>query len=93
LARSSRTYSTRRFRVVVLLLTLVTLPVVIGTSALIYYYLRYATLVERRLSGERWMVPSRIYARPLELRAGIVMQVPRLVKTLNGLRYLERIDG
>jgi hypothetical protein len=35
LARSSRTYSTRRFRVVVLLLTLVTLPVVIGTSALI----------------------------------------------------------
>ena len=93
MARSTRTYSPRRFRVVVLLLTLVTLPVVIGTSALIYYYLRYATIVERRLSGERWMIPSRIYARPLELRAGIVMQVPRLVKTLNGLRYLQRVEG
>ena len=28
-------------------------------------------MVERRLQGERWMVPSRIYARPLTLRDGL----------------------
>ena len=93
MARSNRTYSSRRFRVVVLLLTLVTLPVVIGISVLIYHYLNYATLVERRLSGERWMIPSRIYARPLELHPETFMQLPRLVQTLNGLRYLQRIAG
>ena len=52
-------------RLVVTLLTLVTLPVVIGSSVLIYYYLRYSVMVDRRLHGERWMVPARLYARPL----------------------------
>jgi penicillin-binding protein 1B len=93
LARSSRTYSPQRFRLVVLLLTLITLPIVVGTSALIYYYMKYATIVERRVSGERWMVPSRIYARPLELSPELPLTVQRLVKTLNGLKYQQRVEG
>jgi len=93
LPRKSRTYSPQRFRLVVLLLTLITLPIVVGTSALIYYYMKYAGIVERRLSGERWMAPSRIYARPLELSPNLPMSVPRLVKTLNGLKYLQRSEG
>jgi penicillin-binding protein 1B len=83
-------YSTRRLKVVVALLTLVTLPVVIGASVLIYQYLRYSVLVERRLRGERWMVPSQLYARPLVLRDGMALSAPDLVKVLNGLKYEQR---
>ena len=64
-------YSSKRLRLVLILLTVVTLPVVVGCSTLIYYYLRFSVLVERRLRGERWMVPSRLYARPLVLREGL----------------------
>ena len=50
---------------------MVTLPVVVGASVLIYYYLRYSVMVERRLQGERWLIPARLYARPLVLRPGL----------------------
>jgi penicillin-binding protein 1B len=83
-------YSRERLRLVVALLTVVTLPVVIGASALIYYYLRFSVMVERRLQGERWMTPSRVYARPLTLREGLPLSADALVKTLNGLKYEER---
>jgi penicillin-binding protein 1B len=87
---SSRTYSSTRLRVVLLLLTLVTLPVVLGTSVFIYYYVRYSVMVERRLKGERWLVPSRIYARPSVLRPGLPMEQEALVTQLNSLRYEQR---
>jgi len=70
-----------------------TLPVVVGVSGLIYYYLRYSALVERKLSGDRWLMPARIYSRSLELRPGEVMPQTELVRLLNGLRYGERSDG
>jgi penicillin-binding protein 1B len=85
-----RVYSARRFRLVVLLLTLVFLPIVIGASLLIYQYLRFSILVEQRLRGERGSVPSRVYARPLVLRPGLVLDRHGLLKVLNGLRYAER---
>jgi penicillin-binding protein 1B len=80
-------------RIVLVLLTLVTLPIVLGSSVLIYYYMRYSVMVERRLRGERWMVPSRIYARPLLLREGLHLTVPSLVKVLNDLKYEQKMDG
>jgi hypothetical protein len=64
-------YSPERLRLVLTLLTIITLPIVIGSSVLIYYYLRYSVMVERRLQGEHWMAPSRLYARPLVLRPGL----------------------
>ncbi len=88
-----RVYSPERLRLVLILLTLVTLPVVIGSSFLIYYYLRFGVMVDRRLQGERWMVPSRIYARPLVLREGLPLNVRDLVKTLNGLKYEQKKEG
>ena len=83
-------YSTKRLRVVALLLTIVTLPFVLGVSALIYQYLKYGVLVERRLKGERWMVPSRLYARPLVLREGLQISQAELLKVLNNLKYEQR---
>src|SRR5688572_27408531 len=86
------TYSPRRLRLVLALLTVLTLPLVIGSSILIYYYLRYSVMVERRLHGERWLVPARIYARPVVLRTGLPLAADEVVKILNGLRYEQKED-
>ena len=89
---SLRAYSPQRLRLVVVLLTLVTLPIVISASAIIYHYMRYSVLVERRLHGERWMIPARLYSRPLILRGGLTLSVGGLTKILNGLKYTQRND-
>ncbi|MCU0241686.1 MAG: PBP1A family penicillin-binding protein [Vicinamibacteria bacterium] len=92
-AHGGRTYSVKRLRLMALLLTLITLPVVVGTSYLIFLYMRYSVVIERRLKGERWMIPSRIYARPLALQNGLILNPPDFVKHLNDLRYEQRSDG
>ena len=86
------TYSPFRLKLVLFLLTAATLPVVIGSSVLIYYYLRFSVMVERRLQGERWLIPARLYARPIALRNGMVLSQADLVKILNGLKYEEKQD-
>jgi penicillin-binding protein 1B len=90
---SRRVYSPRRFRVVLVLLTLVFLPIVIGTSLLIFQYIRFSAMVEQRLRGEKGSVPSRVYARPLVVRPGIVLDADLLASRLNGLRYSERTES
>jgi penicillin-binding protein 1B len=75
---------------VVLFLTLALLPVVVGSAFLIYQYMRASVVVDRRLKSERWLVPSRLYTRPLSLRPGTVMTLETLVKLLNGLKYEEK---
>jgi penicillin-binding protein 1B len=86
---SRRVYSSRRFHVVVLLLTLVFLPIVIGASLLIFQYIRFSVMVEQRLRGEMGSAPSRVYARPLVVRPGSVLDEDALANRLNGLRYSE----
>jgi len=92
-ASSRKVYSKQRFRLVVALLTLIFLPIVVGASFLIYHYVRFSVLVEQRLQGERWQIPSRVYARPLTLRPGLVLDADWLVRILNGLRYTQRTSG
>jgi len=92
-ASSRKVYSKQRFRLVVALLTLIFLPIVVGASFLIYHYVRFSVLVEQRLQGERWQIPSRVYARPLTLRPGLVLDADWLVRILNGLRYTQRSSG
>ena len=87
------TYSNRRFRLVVALLTLVMLPFVVGSAFLIYQYMLASNQIESRLKGERWLIPSRLYARPLVLRAGLALPGADLVKRLNGLNYEEKSEG
>jgi penicillin-binding protein 1B len=89
---SGHTYSTRRLKLVILLLTTITLPLVVGASVLIYQYIRYGVMVDKRLKGEKWMVPSRLYSRPLVLREGMALSQAELVKTLNGLKYEQKPD-
>ena len=86
-------YSPQRLKVVLALLTLVTLPVVVGVSLLIYQYMQFGVMVDRRLQGERWMVPSKVYARPLVLREGLPLPLRGFLKTLNAFKYEQRGDG
>ena len=85
-----RVYSLRRFKIVVALLTAIFLPIVVGSSLLIYQYLRFSVMVQQRLSGEKGRLPARVYARPLVLRPSMELTEDELVKALNGLRYAER---
>jgi penicillin-binding protein 1B len=87
---AGRVYSARRLRIVVLLLTLIFLPIVIGSSLVIYEYLRFGVLVDARLRGETRRLPARVYARPLVLRPGMVLDRDGLERVLNRLRYSER---
>ena len=88
-----RVYSPRRLRLVLLLLSLVTLPAVLGSAVLVYYYMRFSTLVEKRLHGERWQAPSRLYARPQVLKPGTSLTSEELVRSLNSLKYEQRDGG
>ena len=89
----SQVYSKKRLRLVLLLLSLAALPLVFGAAGLVYYYLKFGQLVDQRLSGERWLIPSRVYSRPLVLRSGMPMPQARLVKILNGLKYEQRSEA
>jgi penicillin-binding protein 1B len=89
----AHTYSPQRLKLVLVLLTLVTLPVVLGSAAFIYYYLRFSTMVDGRLRGERWRTPARIYARPTVLRPGLAIDVDGITKVLNGLKYVQKREG
>ncbi len=86
------TYSARRLKVVVALLTALMLPLVVGASFLVYQYVKYTVMVEKRLTGERGQVPSRVYSRPLLLREGMAMTAAGLAKLLNGLKYEHKAD-
>lgn len=48
-------------------------------------YLDYT--VRRQFEGQRWELPSHVYARPLELYAGAPVTGPRLLKALEDLQY------
>jgi penicillin-binding protein 1B len=86
-------YSARRFKTVIALLTILSVPLVVGGSLLVYQYVKFGVMVDKRLKGERWMIPSRIYARPLVLREGMLLAPAGLLKILNGLKYEQKADA
>ncbi len=49
--------------------------------------------VTEQFEGKRWEVPSRVYARPLELYAGKVISVDQLLFELRLLRYEKSTDN
>lgn len=93
MAPAPRTYSPVRLRLVLIALTLITLPFVVASSVLVYYYVKYSVLVDRRLAGERSTTPALVYSRPVVLRPGYEMGPQDVVRLLNGLRYEQRPSG
>lgn len=66
------------------------MPVIVLSVVLGYYYVRVAAIIDERLHGERERVLPRVFARPLELRAGQLISESQLIDRLNDLGYAER---
>ena len=66
------------------------IPTVLLCFAAGYYYVRFAHLIDARLTGERDTVLPRVFARPLELRRGQSLTDRQLIDRLNDLGYTQR---
>src|SRR5262245_45021303 len=64
--------------------------VAVAAITSVYFYIRFARVIDAQLHGERARVLPRIFARPLELRVGQSMSQRQLVDRLNDLGYTER---
>ena len=65
-------------------------PLLLIVAVLSYYYVTLSRVIEMRLHGEVERSWPRIYARPLELRAGQSVTVDGLIERLNDLGYAGR---
>ncbi len=65
-------------------------PLLLIAAVLGYYYVTLSRVIETRLHGEVERSWPRIYARPLELRAGQSMTADGLIERLNDLGYAGR---
>ena len=65
-------------------------PLILIVSVLAYYYVTLSRVIETRLHGEVERSWPRIYARPLELRAGQSLTAEGLIERLNDLGYAGR---
>lgn len=59
------------------------LPLLFGLAGMVY--LDY--LVRSKFEGKKWALPARVYARPLELYAGLPLRQSALLEELRGLGY------
>ena len=73
-----------------MLAILVLLPVLAGAAIFAYSYLRFASLIDERLHGQREHSLPRIYGRPMEIRRDQWLSERQLVERLNDLGYAER---
>jgi penicillin-binding protein 1B len=65
-------------------------PILLIVAVLAYYYVTLSRVIEVRLHGEVERSWPRIYARPLELRAGQSLTEDGLIDRLNDLGYAGR---
>jgi penicillin-binding protein 1B len=66
------------------------IPIAVLCVASVYYYVRFARLIDARLHGERDTVLPKVYARPLVLHRGQSLTDRQLIDRLNDLGYAER---
>jgi penicillin-binding protein 1B len=68
----------------------VSVPLVLLSFASVYYYVRFARLIDARMHGERQTVLPRILGRPLVLHRGQSLTDQQLIDRLNDLGYAQR---
>jgi penicillin-binding protein 1B len=82
--------SRRRRRSLKIIAVAAGIPALVCLAVAGYYYVVIARLIDQRLHGERERVMPRVFARPLELRAGQLLSEQQLVDRLNDIGYAER---
>jgi len=80
-------YSNRRLKVAVLLLVLLCLPLTGLVAFFSWLFVSSSSLVDARLQEARNRVPSRVYSRPVTIRANERLTVDGLASILNALSY------
>ncbi len=58
-------------------------------------YLYLSTLdkqIQKQFEGKRWAIPARVYARPMELYAGMRLTPEQLTNELNAIGYQNKIE-
>jgi penicillin-binding protein 1B len=88
--KRSRKYSSRRFKLAVFLLSLVSAVSFAVAAVFTYHTLRFSALVDSKLVGESSERPATVYARPFELRKGQRLSRDELIAVLNDLGYREQ---
>ena len=68
----------------------VSVPLLLLCFASVYYYVRFARLIDARMHGERQTVLPRILGRPLVLHRGQSLTDQQLIDRLNDLGYAQR---
>jgi len=88
--RSSKKPRSFLKKILFLLLKISLLGLVLGGIGLIYLDMQ----VKNKFEGKRWALPAKVYARPLELYAGQVLDRAALKQELKGLgyRFVNRAD-
>ncbi|MDH5693029.1 MAG: penicillin-binding protein 1B, partial [Gammaproteobacteria bacterium] len=61
--------------------------IVFGIPLVVAYTIYLDVVVRAQFEGKRWEVPSRVYARPLELYTGRQISSQHLIEELEALRY------
>jgi penicillin-binding protein 1B len=84
-AVSFKSLSRRLWRA--LRLRAVWIPLAVATAAIAGYLIYLDQLVTARFDGRRWDLPAHVYARPLELYAGLPLSANGLVAELKRLGY------
>ncbi len=79
--RKSRRGDSRWFR----RLLVIGLIAVVGVGAVYVAYLDYT--IRSQFEGKRWALPARVYARPLELYAGMSLTAEQFTDELENLKY------
>ena len=85
-----RKYSSRRFKLAVGILGLLSVFLFAVAAILTYHTLRFTALVDARLQGKATERPASIYAKPFELRRGQRLSPDELISLLNDLGYRQR---
>jgi penicillin-binding protein 1B len=76
-----------------IVLGLVLLGLVAGGSVFVYYYVRFARLIDARLSGDVFANTSQVYAAPTEVRVGEPAALATLAARLRRAGYAEGDTG
>ncbi len=70
-----------------LLLGILILALIAGAVGSVDYFSHFNRLVQEKFSGRLWALPARVYARPLELYAGLALEADNLAQELRLMRY------
>jgi low affinity Fe/Cu permease len=89
-AKRKRVYRWRVRRWQLYLTLAVTIPAIVVSVLIGYYYVTFSRMIDARLHGEVQRTDPRIFARPFVVRRGQRVTMAQMIDRLNELGYAHR---